>query len=108
MTQISWQCFPLKFPILHCSPIDAWNFEIFDNFYGWNISNFTFDTTGFECDGCSNICEIVEIRKNNNLIARWGSRCGKWDDLKLISEDLIIRERPLEKNSTLDPIIKQI
>ncbi len=78
------------------------------NFYGWNIPNFTFDTTGFECDGCSNICEIVEIRKNNNLIARWGSRCGKWDDLKLISEDLIIRERPLEKNSTLDPIIKQI
>jgi hypothetical protein len=38
-----------------------------------------FETTGFECEGCPNICEIVEIRKNDELIARWGSRCGKWD-----------------------------
>jgi predicted CoA-substrate-specific enzyme activase len=48
-------------------------------FYGWEIPDMKFETTGFECDGCPNICEIVEIRKNDNLIARWGSRCGKWD-----------------------------
>ena len=49
------------------------------SFYGWDIPEMNFETTGFECDGCSNICEIVEIRKNDKLIARWGSRCGKWD-----------------------------
>lgn len=49
------------------------------NFYGWDIPEMNFKTTGFECDGCPNICEIVEIKKNDELIARWGSRCGKWD-----------------------------
>ncbi len=49
------------------------------SFYGWDIPDMNFETSGFECDGCSNICEIVEIKKNGNLIARWGSRCGKWD-----------------------------
>ncbi|NPD88987.1 MAG: 2-hydroxyglutaryl-CoA dehydratase [Asgard group archaeon] len=48
-------------------------------FFGWDIPDMKFNTTGFECDGCPNICEIVEIRKNEELIARWGSRCGKWD-----------------------------
>jgi predicted CoA-substrate-specific enzyme activase len=51
-------------------------------FYGWDIPDMTFKTSGFECDGCSNICEIVEIRKNEELIARWGSKCGKWDSLE--------------------------
>ncbi|HUU79223.1 MAG TPA: acyl-CoA dehydratase activase [candidate division Zixibacteria bacterium] len=49
------------------------------NFYGWDIPKMNFKTSGFECDGCPNICEIVEIKKNGGLIARWGSRCGKWD-----------------------------
>jgi hypothetical protein len=48
-------------------------------FYGWDIPEMEFKTTGFECDGCPNICEIVEIHKNDQLVARWGSRCGKWD-----------------------------
>jgi hypothetical protein len=51
-------------------------------FYGWDIPDMKFKTSGFECDGCSNICEIVEIRKNEELIARWGSKCGKWDSLE--------------------------
>ncbi|MCG3222636.1 MAG: 2-hydroxyglutaryl-CoA dehydratase [Candidatus Heimdallarchaeota archaeon] len=53
--------------------------RIESNFFGWEIPDMKFNTTGFECDGCPNICEIVEIRKNDELIARWGSRCGKWD-----------------------------
>lgn len=48
-------------------------------FFGWEIPDIEFKTTGFECEGCPNICEIVEIHKNENLLARWGSRCGKWD-----------------------------
>ncbi|MCK4973193.1 MAG: 2-hydroxyglutaryl-CoA dehydratase, partial [Candidatus Heimdallarchaeota archaeon] len=54
-------------------------------FYGWDIPDQKFNSRGFECDGCPNVCEIVEIRQNNELIARWGSRCGKWDDLEVES-----------------------
>jgi predicted CoA-substrate-specific enzyme activase len=49
------------------------------NFQSWDVSEMDFKTSGFECDGCPNICEIVEIRRNDTLIARWGSRCRKWD-----------------------------
>ncbi|MHA1585568.1 MAG: acyl-CoA dehydratase activase [Promethearchaeota archaeon] len=56
------------------------------SFLGWSIPGMIFETTGFECSGCPNVCEIVEIRKNNELIARWGSKCGKWDDLTLQHE----------------------
>ncbi|MEA2071453.1 MAG: acyl-CoA dehydratase activase [Asgard group archaeon] len=56
------------------------------SFHGWDLPNIHFETSGFECDGCPNRCEIVEIRKNNQLIARWGSRCGKWDIRKELSK----------------------
>ncbi|NHJ39066.1 MAG: 2-hydroxyglutaryl-CoA dehydratase [Asgard group archaeon] len=48
-------------------------------FVGWEIPDMTFKTSGFECSDCSNACEIVEINKNGETIARWGSRCGKWN-----------------------------
>jgi predicted CoA-substrate-specific enzyme activase len=63
------------------------------SFYGWNIPDMKFKTVGFECTDCPNICEIVEIRKNGDLLARWGSKCGKWDDLSIIHEE---KPRPLE------------
>lgn len=53
------------------------------SFIGWNIPEIEFRTTGFECSDCPNVCEIVEITKNGDLVARWGSKCGKWDDLNL-------------------------
>ena len=37
-----------------------------------------YQTTGFECDGCPNHCEIIEIMVDSEPIARWGDRCGKW------------------------------
>lgn len=49
------------------------------NFYGFNIVNFDYATRSFECDGCSNMCEVVEININGNIGARWGGRCGKWN-----------------------------
>ena len=55
-------------------------------FYGWDIPEIKFETAGFECGDCPNVCEIVEIRKNEQLIARFGSRCKKWDDLALVHE----------------------
>lgn len=49
------------------------------NFKGFNLENIEFKTTSFECQGCSNACEVVQFFENKNLLARWGDRCGKWE-----------------------------
>jgi hypothetical protein len=48
-------------------------------FGGFEVRPGNLTTTDFECDGCSNCCEIVEIFDGETLVSRWGSRCGKWD-----------------------------
>ncbi|MHA1211048.1 MAG: acyl-CoA dehydratase activase [Candidatus Heimdallarchaeota archaeon] len=48
-------------------------------FVGWQIPNIQYKTKGFECKGCPNICEIIEVYMEEEVIARWGSKCGKWD-----------------------------
>ncbi|NLW07924.1 MAG: 2-hydroxyglutaryl-CoA dehydratase [Clostridia bacterium] len=50
-------------------------------FKGFEVSEENFQASSFICNGCSNLCEIVNIKEDGNLIARWGSRCGKWDTL---------------------------
>jgi predicted CoA-substrate-specific enzyme activase len=31
-----------------------------------------------ECNDCSNLCEIIELSSEKQVLARWGGRCGKW------------------------------
>ncbi len=50
-------------------------------FRGFELSEFNYETSSFECQGCPNICEIVNITMDGKLLARWGSRCGTWDSL---------------------------
>ena len=47
-------------------------------FYGFELVERDYQTSGFECDGCPNHCEVVEILVDGETIARWGDRCGKW------------------------------
>lgn len=49
------------------------------SFRGFQVTELSYRTSSFECKGCSNLCEIVEIRVGRELLARWGGRCGKWD-----------------------------
>jgi predicted CoA-substrate-specific enzyme activase len=49
------------------------------SFGGFEVRSGNLTTKDFECDGCSNCCEIVEIFDGRTLVSRWGSRCGKWD-----------------------------
>jgi len=48
-------------------------------FRGFEVAEMNFETSSFECKGCSNRCEIVEIKSDGSLLARWGDRCGKWE-----------------------------
>ena len=49
-------------------------------FRGFGASELQFMTRSFECNGCPNQCEIVEIRQDKLILARWGDRCHKWQD----------------------------
>ena len=48
-------------------------------FKGFEASEIKYHPRSFECQGCSNLCEIVEIRTGHEVLARWGGRCGKWE-----------------------------
>ena len=57
------------------------NGETKSSFRGFALSELDFESGTFTCSGCPNICEIVNLSLDGRLLARWGSRCGKWDDL---------------------------
>lgn len=50
-------------------------------FRGLAVSEQEYATSSFECKACSNLCEIVQIRKGREVIARWGGRCDRWDSV---------------------------
>lgn len=49
-------------------------------FKGFGVAEAQFKAGSFECSGCPNLCEVVEIAEDGNIIARWGDRCGKWSN----------------------------
>jgi predicted CoA-substrate-specific enzyme activase len=50
-------------------------------FRGFVVSELDYQASSFECQGCPNCCEIVNISVDGEILARWGGRCGKWDTL---------------------------
>jgi predicted CoA-substrate-specific enzyme activase len=51
-------------------------------FKGFDNINGKYDANSFECKGCANMCEVIQIRSNGIPIAHWGDRCGKWSASK--------------------------
>lgn len=47
--------------------------------FDFNVANIDFVTRSFECDGCPNHCEIIEVLRAGEVVDRFGSRCGKWE-----------------------------
>ncbi|MDF2673043.1 MAG: 2-hydroxyglutaryl-CoA dehydratase [Clostridiales bacterium] len=47
-------------------------------FRGFQLATSKFVSSSFECDGCTNRCEVVKIHENENAIGCFGDRCGKW------------------------------
>jgi predicted CoA-substrate-specific enzyme activase len=48
------------------------------NFKGFKVINNPIVTGSFDCDGCANQCEVVELKQEGLLIACLGDKCGKW------------------------------
>ena len=56
-------------------------------FRGLHLGETQFEAKSFECSGCANHCEVVEIQQDGISLARWGDRCGKWSIASSISVD---------------------
>ncbi len=50
------------------------------NFLGFETSEKNFTAKSIECHDCPNMCEVIEILSDGDLVARWGDRCGKWSN----------------------------
>lgn len=50
-------------------------------FRGFEISDKEIKCTSFQCKACPNLCEVIEARIEDKVIARWGDRCGKYSNL---------------------------
>ncbi|WP_333871215.1 acyl-CoA dehydratase activase [Desulforamulus putei] len=49
-------------------------------FKGFGVADLEYKAGSFECDGCPNLCEVIEMAEAGRVIARWGDRCGKWSN----------------------------
>lgn len=47
-------------------------------FKGFDAGSVRHEARSFECDGCPNECEVVELLADGATLAAWGSRCGRW------------------------------
>lgn len=47
-------------------------------FKGFNLAVSKFDSNSFECEGCTNRCEVIKIYENDSEIGCFGDKCGKW------------------------------
>ncbi|MDR1929037.1 MAG: acyl-CoA dehydratase activase [Treponema sp.] len=47
-------------------------------FRGFEVSGYDIKSSAFNCGGCSNNCEIVEVKEGAVVLAYNGGRCEKW------------------------------
>jgi predicted CoA-substrate-specific enzyme activase len=47
-------------------------------FKGFELAGLEYQTNSFMCSHCSNQCEIIQIKAENKIVARWGGRCERW------------------------------
>lgn len=47
-------------------------------FRGFDCSEKEIKPKTFICEGCANMCEVVEVIYDGEIAARWSDKCGKW------------------------------
>ncbi len=61
----------------HVEVVDMTNFKG-DAF----IDQGSFNSSSIECKGCPNMCEVISIKRDGEVLAYWGDRCKKWESLR--------------------------
>lgn len=54
------------------------------NFKGIEIGDKEFVSNSFECTGCSNRCEVINIKDGKAIVGCFGDRCGKWNSKMIV------------------------
>ncbi len=54
------------------------------NFKGFDIADRNFVSSSFECKGCPNRCEVVNIKDEAAVVGCFGDRCGKWSEKMVV------------------------
>ena len=49
-------------------------------FKGLEVAHWHFSTRSFECDGCGNTCDVMELVTEGEVVACWGDTCGRHSD----------------------------
>jgi predicted CoA-substrate-specific enzyme activase len=57
-------------------------------FKGFGIAEENFAAASFECGDCPNLCEVIEITANEQVLARWNDKCGKWSNAPKTSKKI--------------------
>ncbi len=52
-------------------------------FKGFQLIDDDFKTRSFNCDNCSNNCEIINIYQNEKIIDQHGAKCNRWEKLSV-------------------------
>ncbi|NPV78969.1 MAG: 2-hydroxyglutaryl-CoA dehydratase [Firmicutes bacterium] len=47
-------------------------------FRGFEVKDNEYAVSTFECKGCPNRCEVINLSLQGDTLARWGDRCGRW------------------------------
>ncbi|HZK85041.1 MAG TPA: acyl-CoA dehydratase activase [Desulfosporosinus sp.] len=71
--------------------------EIETKFRGLHLGEAQFQAKSFECSGCANRCEVVEIMQDGISLAMWGDRCGKWSITITASVGTGLTEQKVER-----------
>lgn len=48
------------------------------SFRGFGFADKEVKARSFECEGCSNNCEVAELKEENKILGYFGDRCNKW------------------------------
>ncbi|MGB9781206.1 acyl-CoA dehydratase activase [Caldanaerobacter sp.] len=59
---------------------DAVKEKGYTSFKGFEVSDLEYKALGFECTACPNHCEVVEFIQGDEVISRWGDKCGRWSN----------------------------
>jgi predicted CoA-substrate-specific enzyme activase len=65
--------------------------KAFSLFRGFSLVDKEIKSRSFDCEGCSNNCEISEIKDESKILGYFGDRCSKWANT-LQTADLNIKK----------------
>jgi len=49
-------------------------------FKGLGLIEDDYRAGSLECQGCANLCEVIKLSKDKEVLACWGDKCGKWSE----------------------------